>query len=52
MGEVQLYLWHSDYIPPMPRKVGYQEPYSAIAMQVVETLAPRGTEKFIATELS
>ncbi len=51
LGELQAYLQHSDPIPPMPREFKYQEPDTAIAMQVVNALAPGGAEEFIKTEL-
>ena len=51
LGELQAYLQHSDPIPPMPREFKYQEPDTAIAMQVVNAVAPGGAEEFIKTEL-
>ena len=51
LGELQAYLQHSDPIPPMPREFKYQEPDTAIAMQVVNAVAPHGAEEFIKTEL-
>ncbi len=51
VGELQAYLQHSDPIPPMPHDFKYQEPDTAIAMQVVNAVAPGGTEEFIKTEL-
>ncbi len=40
LGELQAYLQHSDPIPPMPREFKYQEPDTAIAMQVVNAVLP------------
>ncbi len=51
LGELQAYLQHSDPIPPMPREFKYQEPDTAIAMQVVNAVTPGGAEEFIKTEL-
>ena len=51
LGELQAYLQHSDPIPPMPREFKYQEPDTAIAMQIVNAVAPGGAEEFIQTEL-
>ena len=50
-GEIQAYLQHSTPIPPMPREFKYQEPDTAIAMQVLNAVAPGGAEEFIKTEL-
>lgn len=50
-GEIQAYLQHSAPIPPMPREFKYQEPDTAIAMQVLNAVAPGGAEEFIKTEL-
>ena len=51
LGELQAYLQHSDPIPPAPREFKYQEPDTAIAMQVVNAVAPGGAEEFIKTEM-
>ncbi len=51
LGELQAYLQHSDPIPPAPREFKYQEPDTAIAMQVVNAVVPNGAEEFIKTEL-
>jgi len=51
LGELQAYLQYSDPIPPMPREFKYQEPDTAIAMQVVNAVAPGGAEEFLKTEL-
>jgi CubicO group peptidase (beta-lactamase class C family) len=51
LGELQAYLQHTDPIPPMPREFKYQEPDTAIAMQVVNAVVPNGAEEFIKTEL-
>ena len=50
-AEIQAYLQFSDPIPPMPRQFKYQEPDTAIAMQVLNAVAPGGAEEFIKTEL-
>ncbi|RFC47005.1 MAG: CubicO group peptidase, beta-lactamase class C family [Verrucomicrobia bacterium] len=50
-GEIQAYLQHSAPIPPMPREFKYQEPDTAIAMQVLNAVVPGGAEEFIKTEL-
>ncbi|MEI7731878.1 MAG: serine hydrolase [Verrucomicrobiota bacterium] len=50
-GEIQAYLQYSDPIPPAPRKFKYQESDPAIAMQVVNAVAPDGAEAFIKNEL-
>jgi len=50
-AEIQAYLQFSDPIPAMPRQFKYQEPDTAIAMQVLNALAPGGAEEFIRTEL-
>ena len=50
-AEIQAYLRHSDPIPPYPREFKYQEPDTAIAMQVVNAVAPQGAEAFIQAEL-
>jgi len=50
-GEIQTYLQHSAPIPPMPREFKYQEPDTAIAMQVLHAAAPGGAEEFIKNEL-
>lgn len=51
LGELQAYLQHSDPIPPLPREFKYQEPDTAIAMQVLNAVAPGGAEEFIKNEL-
>ena len=51
LGELQAYLQHSDPIPPMPREFKYQEPDTAIAMQVINAVAPGGAQEFLKTEL-
>jgi CubicO group peptidase (beta-lactamase class C family) len=51
LGELQAYLQHSDPIPPAPREFKYQEPDTAIAMQVVNAVVPNGAEEFFKTEL-
>ena len=50
-AEIQAYLQYSAPIPPMPRQFKYQEPDTAIAMQVLNAVAPGGAEKFLKTEL-
>ena len=50
-GEIQAYLQNSAPIPPMPREFKYQEPDTAIAMQVLNAVAPSGAEEFIKNEL-
>jgi len=50
-SEIQAYLQYSAPIPPMPREFKYQEPDTAIAMQVLNAVAPGGAEEFIKTEL-
>jgi CubicO group peptidase (beta-lactamase class C family) len=50
-AEIQSYLQYSDPIPAMPRQFKYQEPDTAIAMQVLNAVAPGGAENFIKTEL-
>ena len=50
-AEIQAYLQYSAPIPPMPREFKYQEPDTAIAMQVLNAVAPGGAEEFIKTEL-
>ncbi|GDY20627.1 hypothetical protein LBMAG56_19730 [Verrucomicrobiota bacterium] len=50
-AEIQAYLQFSDPIPAMPRQFKYQEPDTAIAMQVLNAVAPGGAEEFIKTEL-
>ena len=40
--EIQAYLQFSDPIPAMPRQFKYQEPDTAIAMQVLNAVAPGG----------
>ena len=51
LGELQAYLQHSDPIPAMSREFKYQEPDTAIAMQVLNAVVPGGAEEFIKTEL-
>lgn len=50
-AEIQAYLQFSAPIPPMPREFKYQEPDTAITMQVLNAVAPEGAEKFLKTEL-
>ena len=50
-AEIQAYLQFSDPIPAMPREFKYQEPDTAIAMQVLNAITPGGAEEFIRTEL-
>ena len=50
-AEIQAYLQYSDPIPAMPRQFKYQEPDTAIAMQVLNAVAPGGAEEFIKNEL-
>lgn len=50
-AEIQAYLQFSDPIPAMPRPFKYQEPDTAIAMQVLNAVAPGGAKEFIRTEL-
>jgi len=50
-AEIQAYLQSSAPIPAMPREFKYQEPDTAIAMQVLHAVAPGGAEEFIKTEL-
>jgi len=50
-AEIQAYLQYCDPIPAMPRQFKYQEPDTAIAMQVLNAVAPGGAEEFIKTEL-
>jgi len=50
-AEIQAYLQFSEPIPEMPRQFKYQEPDTAIAMQVLNAVAPGGAEEFIRTEL-
>ncbi len=50
-GEIQAYLQHSAPIPAMPREFKYQEPDTAIAMQVLNAVVPSGAEEFIKNEL-
>jgi CubicO group peptidase (beta-lactamase class C family) len=50
-GEIQTYLQHSAPIPAMPREFKYQEPDTAIAMQVLNAVVPSGAEEFIKNEL-
>ena len=50
-AEIQAYLQYSSPIPLMPREFKYQEPDTAIAMQVLNAVAPKGAEEFIKAEL-
>lgn len=50
-GEIQAYLQYSEPIPAAPRAFKYQEPDTAIAMQVLNAVAPGGAEEFIKNEL-
>ena len=50
-AEIQAYLQYSDPIPAMPRQFKYQEPDTAIAMQVLNAVAPGRAEEFIKTDL-
>ena len=50
-AEIQAYLQHSAPIPAMPRQFKYQEPDTAIAMQVLNAVVPGGAEEFIKIEL-
>ncbi len=50
-AEIQAYLQHSAPIPAMPRQFKYQEPDTAIAMQVLNAVAPAGAQAFIKAEL-
>jgi len=50
-GEIQAYLQNSAPIPPAPRQFKYQESDPAIAMQVLDAVAPGGAEQFIQNEL-
>ncbi len=50
-AEIQAYLQYSDPIPAMPRQFKYQEPDTAIVMQVLNAVAPGGAEVFIKNEL-
>ena len=50
-AEIQAYLQYSAPIPPMPREFKYQEPDTAIAMQVLNAVALGGAEEFIKNEL-
>ncbi len=50
-GEIQAYLQYSEPIPAAPRAFKYQEPDTAIAMQVLSAVAPGGAEEFIKNEL-
>jgi CubicO group peptidase (beta-lactamase class C family) len=51
LGEIQAYLQYSDPVPLAPRKFKYQESDPAIAMQVLNAVAPAGAEEFIKNEL-
>ena len=50
-AEIQAYLQYSEPIPPMPRQFKYQEPDTAIVMQVLNAVAPAGAQAFIKAEL-
>ncbi len=50
-GEIQAYLQHSDPIPSVPRTFKYQEPDTAIVMQVLQAVVPGGAKDFIQNEL-
>jgi len=50
-AELQTYLQNSTPIPPAPREFKYQESDPAIAMQVIDAVAPGGSEQFIENEL-
>jgi CubicO group peptidase (beta-lactamase class C family) len=50
-AELQTYLQNSTPIPPAPREFKYQESDPAIAMQVIDAVAPGGAEQFIGNEL-
>ena len=50
-GEIQTYLQNSTPIPPVPRQFKYQEADPALAMQVVNVVAPGGAEEFIKNQL-
>ena len=50
-GEIQAYLQYSDPIPPAPRQFKYQEADPALAMQVLQAVAPGGAKDFIQNEL-
>ena len=50
-GEIQTYLQNSSPIPPAPRQFKYQEADPAIAMQVLDAVAPGGAEQFIGNEV-
>lgn len=50
-GEIQAYLQNSAPIPQAPRTFKYQEPDPAIAMQVLEAVAPGGAKEFLQNEL-
>jgi len=50
-GEIQTYLQNSAPIPPAPREFKYQESDPAIAMQVVDAVAPGGAQEFILKEI-
>ena len=50
-GEIQAYLQNSAPIPPAPRAFKYQEADPAIAMQVLEVVAPGGAKEFLQNEL-
>lgn len=50
-GEIRAYLENSAPIPDPPRAFKYQEPDTALVMQVLEAVTPRGAEAFIREEL-
>ena len=50
-GEIQAYLQNSDPISPAPRAFKYQEADPAIAMQVLQAVAPGGAKEFLQNEL-
>ena len=50
-GEIQTYMQNSAPIPPAPREFKYQESDPAIAMQVVDAVAPGGAQEFILKEI-
>ena len=50
-GEIQAYLQNSNPIPSAPRQFKYQEADPAIAMQVLNAVAPTGAKDFIRDEL-
>ncbi len=50
-AEIAAYLQHSEAIPEAGRKFKYQEPDTAIAMQVLNAVVPGGAQEFIRKEL-